>query len=64
MIGSSGVRWRGSKAARALAVIHRRHDGGIQSAQGWSMGWVQGEGSAKAPFPVSMTWSGVSVVVH
>lgn len=75
---------------QAPGAIHLRQDGGIQSAQGWSMGgpwresgslpsgqgskglegswsmgWVQGKGSAKAPFPgldevVSMKWSGVS----
>ena len=49
-----------------------RESGSLPPGQGskghegsWSMGWVQGNGSAKAPFPgldevVSMKWSGVS----
>lgn len=57
-------------SADALAVSNRRTVGahpiraGLVRGPGgskapWSMGWGQGKGSAKAPFPVSMKWSGV-----
>lgn len=58
-----GSGWRDSPligfSGDTLAASNRRTVGqGCKGPEGsCSMGWVQGKGSAKAPFPVSMKWS-------